>query len=133
MISIAQLEEVIGSVERAEDDPAGDAARMSPGQLERHYAPRAALELLTARELARRLESVGDDERVGAIVLSPVTMKAWVQLRHMPQDPAGYASALYAELHLLDDMNCTTILLERPPDRPEWAAVHDRLRRAAHT
>jgi L-threonylcarbamoyladenylate synthase len=49
----------------------------------------------------------------------------------MPSDAAGYAARLYAALHELDAANVRRIVIEEPPQGPEWEAIHDRLRRAA--
>jgi L-threonylcarbamoyladenylate synthase len=57
--------------------------------------------------------------------------QATVSVR-LPDDADGYARGLYAALHQLDHAGCERILVELPPDTPEWHAVHDRLRRAAH-
>ena len=48
----------------------------------------------------------------------------------MPRDPSAYAQKLYAALRELDDARCEAILVESPPDTPDWAAVRDRLERA---
>jgi len=48
-----------------------------------------------------------------------------------PRDAAGYAHALYASLRRLDDSGCETIIVEQPPQGAEWAAINDRLARAA--
>jgi L-threonylcarbamoyladenylate synthase len=56
----------------------------------------------------------------------------------LPNDPAGYARGLYAAMRDIDTALAnlpgpstgTAILIEMPPDRPEWAAVRDRLLRA---
>ncbi|HXF65220.1 MAG TPA: Sua5 family C-terminal domain-containing protein, partial [Burkholderiales bacterium] len=48
-----------------------------------------------------------------------------------PGDAAGYAHALYANLRRLDEAGCDAIVVEKPPHEPEWAAVNDRLARAA--
>src|SRR2546422_6785685 len=48
----------------------------------------------------------------------------------MPRNPEGYARRLYAALRELDTAGCETILVEAPPDAPEWAAVRDRLQKA---
>ena len=50
----------------------------------------------------------------------------------MPMAPTAYAAALYATLHELDQRGLDWIAVELPPDTPEWTAVIDRLRRAAH-
>jgi L-threonylcarbamoyladenylate synthase len=50
----------------------------------------------------------------------------------MPGDPVGYASALYASLHALDDLGCDAIVVEKVPETNAWLAVRDRLSRASH-
>ena len=49
----------------------------------------------------------------------------------LPAEPSEYASLLYASLHTLDALGCVEIRVERVPDDPAWAAVADRLARAA--
>jgi hypothetical protein len=49
----------------------------------------------------------------------------------MPMKPAEYAARLYSVLHRLDAEGWNWIAVELPPSKPEWAAIHDRLRRAA--
>lgn len=51
----------------------------------------------------------------------------------MPHDADRYGQALYACLRELDAGGYDLILVEQPPDTPEWQAVCDRLRRAAAT
>lgn len=112
----------------------GDAPRRSPGMLHRHYAPRASL-VLVDRERASRLidEEARAGRSVGAILVtrgvSPSTARRTIELG---DDPTRYAAGLYAALHDLDDDGVDVIVVERPPDRPEWQAVLDRLARAAH-
>jgi L-threonylcarbamoyladenylate synthase len=48
----------------------------------------------------------------------------------MPRDASAYAQRLYAALRELDSAGCEAILIETPPETPEWAAVRDRLKRA---
>ena len=48
----------------------------------------------------------------------------------MPNDPPEYARHLYSVLRELDGMNLRTIYIEMPPDKPEWAAIRDRVRKA---
>jgi L-threonylcarbamoyladenylate synthase len=59
MLSRAQLEAVVGPLRQDDAEPSGDAPRLSPGQVERHYAPRAALELLTRAQLEALADTWG--------------------------------------------------------------------------
>jgi len=103
------------------------AARASPGLDERHYAPRGELRIVARRELLASVDGVGP---VGSISFAPAPSGIDHPLV-LPSDPAGYARLLYASLHTLDELGCARILVEAVPDQPAWAAVADRLRRAA--
>ena len=48
-----------------------------------------------------------------------------------PADLHGYGRDLYENLHRLDRAGAERILVELPPQSPDWAAVNDRLGRAA--
>jgi L-threonylcarbamoyladenylate synthase len=49
----------------------------------------------------------------------------------MPTDPSQYAAVLYERLHQADSEHWDWIEIELPPDDPAWAAIRDRLERAA--
>ena len=49
----------------------------------------------------------------------------------MADDAQEYAAHLYSALHELDREGWPMISVEPPPDTEEWAAVRDRLQRAA--
>jgi L-threonylcarbamoyladenylate synthase len=49
----------------------------------------------------------------------------------MPANAAEYGARFYGTLHELDAEALDWIAVEMPPDTPEWAAIRDRLRRAA--
>ena len=49
----------------------------------------------------------------------------------IPHDAEAFARALYAELHRCDAAGAELIVVEAPPDLPEWSGIADRLRRAA--
>ena len=51
--------------------------------------------------------------------------------RALGTDPRAYAAALYAALHEADEAGCAELWVERPPELDAWAAVRDRLARAA--
>jgi L-threonylcarbamoyladenylate synthase len=132
MIAREDLARVIGSLG---DSPraGGNEARRSPGMLDRHYAPRAALLLVDvsrARDVFEQMQLAG--QRAGAILRGSTIRSAQQDLIvELPDDPARFAAGLYAALHRLDDARAEVIVVERPPDRPEWHAVLDRLERAA--
>lgn len=95
----------------------------SPGQHARHYAPRIPLSIVSS--LPEGLE-----KNVGYLLYgrhAPSTSVVEV----LPDDPAGYASGLYAALHRLEDADITRIAVLEPPRASGWEAVHDRLTRAS--
>jgi L-threonylcarbamoyladenylate synthase len=128
-IAAGEIEEALGQPLAA---AAANAPRV-PGSLAAHYAPRTPLMLMEgdlAVELASSLTRQG--KRVAVLALSvqqPLTQGlAWIAA---PSDPAGYGHALYASLRRLDETGCDAIIVERPPQGPEWVAINDRLARAA--
>jgi L-threonylcarbamoyladenylate synthase len=103
-----QIETLIGPVEvfAGAIDPAVAAA--SPGQHEKHYAPRTP---------AYRFEAADRARLNGAIL-------------ELNADAATYARTFYARLRELDQSGSAAIYVEMPPDLPEWTAVRDRILRA---
>ena len=108
MISQAEIEEVIGTV-RVEREVSG-SAHSSPGMHRRHYSPKTPLILVQPGQLRSR----GHGVRL-----------------QMPADPGQYAAVLYERLHQADSENWDWIEIELPPENPAWAAIRDRLERAA--
>ena len=96
------------------------------GGLERHYAPRTPARLVPTHALDKE---IAKGESVAVLAFSRPDERVDFWLR-MPRDPQGYAQKLYASLRELDGADCEQILVEAPPDTPEWAAVRDRLKRA---
>ena len=128
-ITPAEIEAALGVALAA---PLADTPR-APGTLAAHYAPRTPLALMEgdlALELAASLARQG--RRVAMLALSVrrplLEGLEWVAA---PRDAAGYAHDLYASLRRLDDAGCDMIIAEQPPQAPEWAAINDRLARAA--
>ena len=125
-ISRALLEDVLGNVvvERAA------AAPRHSGGLERHYAPKTPARLVPTHQLDKEIARLGDKVAVLAFSRPDERVDYWLR---MPREPQAYAQRLYAALRELDSANCESILVESPPDTPEWAAVLDRLRRATNS
>ncbi len=104
--------------------------KRSPGQVRRHYAPRARIELVG------QIQSMFIDggETVGWLVrgAEPGEKRLGSTLVIvLPDDAARYAAALYAALHRFDAEGCTRVLVEKLPADPRWDAVRDRLMRAS--
>lgn len=133
MLSRVALERVLGAP-LGDPAPAAHAteARLAPGMMDRHYAPRARVVLARAFDVEAVItrETVAG-HRVGAIVIGADAAGA-AALQRLSPDAAGYAQGLYAALHAVDAAACDVACVELPPDAPEWAGVNDRLRRAAH-
>jgi L-threonylcarbamoyladenylate synthase len=130
-ITLDELTRVVGRVER-KTNVVGDSARPAPGMLEKHYAPRAKVLLVAPHDVGIRVEHErANGLHVGALVVH-ASVEPTPEIITMPADPAGYAAALYASLHTLDDAGCDVIVVEKLPETNAWLAVRDRLTRAAH-
>jgi L-threonylcarbamoyladenylate synthase len=136
LVTIEQLEEAVVHVawsHAARDQVPGQLAR-SPGLLERHYAPRAALRCIDRQSELSARELLATGLRVGWLRQRPAIVKNvpnGVVIIDMPSEPDAYAAKLYAALHELDDSGVDEILVDLPPESDAWLAVHDRLRRAS--
>ena len=128
-ISAAHVEVVSGVQPRL---VAGGAPRVS-GALEAHYAPQTPLRMVVGERL---IDFLGAQRKQGArcgVIGHSQPPQAGVPhlWRLLSADPVAYAHDLYAALRDMDHADVALIVVEAPPDRPEWAAVTDRLRRAA--
>jgi len=119
MITQAEIEAVIGPVLSAPKTV--EAAHASPGMHRKHYSPRTRMVLVDNGQLP-----------------SGRGVYLWIR-RHanaarcipMPDDPRAYGAALYETLHQADHEGWDWIAVERPPQDRAWAAILDRLERAA--
>jgi L-threonylcarbamoyladenylate synthase len=134
IIGVQELEPVVGELAPAGEARGGEAPRASPGLLDRHYAPRARVELFDpahgARAATEAAAEIARGLKVGAMLLEAELPAVHPTLR-MPRNPRGYARRLYAALHELDDAGCAVVFVEKPPNDERWMAITDRLRRAA--
>jgi L-threonylcarbamoyladenylate synthase len=120
-ISRAQIEKFVALREKTDSSP------RHSGGLERHYAPRTPARLVPTHALDKEIAQLGD--RVAVLAFSRPDERVDFWLR-MPREPERYAQKLYAALRELDATGCELIVIEAPPEAPEWAAVRDRLVRA---
>jgi L-threonylcarbamoyladenylate synthase len=133
-LGLAALRTVVPEVEAGVERLRGEEVRASPGMQERHYAPRARLVLVGTFDEAVKaaVRAARSGETVGLVTRgrSPVEATG-VVARVLPEDPEGYARALYTALHELDEGNVSSILVEGVPSDEAWWAIADRLQRAA--
>jgi L-threonylcarbamoyladenylate synthase len=122
-ISAAELEALLGSPVLARQS----GSPRHSGGLERHYAPRTPARLVPTHELDKEIARLKDKIAVLAFSRPDERVDYWLR---MPREPRAYAQRLYAALRELDSAQCEMILIEAPPEAPEWVGVRDRLARA---
>ena len=134
-IPLASLRAHAEVVDRGAQIVAEGERATAPGAQARHYAPSARVVLLGEPSLAEEVEvHRARGERVGVIVRARARAPESITGAHvevLPADPKGYAAALYAALHRLEDARCEVIVIAEVPADAAWLAVRDRLRRAA--
>jgi L-threonylcarbamoyladenylate synthase len=108
----------------------------SPGLLEKHYSPRARLLVLSWRDdadlnsqLSARHPRFSDCHVIAHTQIPSPGLFGRVSV--IPHDAEAFARAIYAELHRCDALGAELIVVETPPELPEWTGIADRLRRAA--
>lgn len=124
LITVPMLEEVVGPVAIA---GTVEGPARSPGQMAKHYSPRTPLRLLSPGISAAAVFG-------GASRLAILTFKGESAGDvDLSADPVVAAASLYDALHDLDSLLLDLIVVEMPPDTPAWAAIRDRLTRAAES
>jgi L-threonylcarbamoyladenylate synthase len=132
LITIAELESSLGAEVQGPPAQVHDGeAYTSPGQMQKHYAPRTPLETVEGDGSARLAELERQGLRVALIVFTDRADRPHHSTFILPGDPSRASSGLYAVLHGIDDAQFDRILVQMPADEPTWLAVRDRLRRAS--
>ena len=123
----AELAAIVGPLALWEGAVRSGTTQAAPGMAERHYAPRARLELVTpGRGVTAgpgRVAYVG----LGALPSLPNSIRGIL----LPKDAEAVGSRLFALLHELDDDGFDRVVMEWPPEDEAWMAIRDRLRRAS--
>ena len=124
-VSRDDIAEALGTAPLDRD---ADAPRAS-GTLAAHYAPRTTLLLVSAAKLDEEVRALGN---VAVLAMREPPRNAlatsWIVAS---ANPHRYGHDLYANLRRLDGSGAKRILVQAPPDSPDWEAVNDRLMRAA--
>jgi len=126
-VAPADLAALLGVVDLWEGAVKSGETQAAPGMAERHYAPRARLELVAP----------GSGQAAGP---GPIAYVAFGHLPPLPDsirgillplDAEAVGTRLFALLHELDDAGFERVVMEWPPEGEAWMAVRDRLRRAS--
>ena len=139
-IPLTAIEEVLQQKVEVVDSSAA-SIRVS-GSMLSHYAPVTPLELLPHASLWQRAcELTAQGLRVATLEWSApdevhltnfTPAHAGILRSTMPANPVIYGQMLYATLRRLDNEHFDRLLAEAPPQKTEWLAVADRLKRASH-
>ena len=120
----------------APPEAGGGGVLKSPGQLRKHYAPKARL-MVRAWRNAAELKALCAELRVPPsrvhVLAHSCIPSGFGHVSVIPRDPGPLARALYAELHRCDEAGAELIIVEALPEKSEWRALGDRLNRAAAT
>jgi L-threonylcarbamoyladenylate synthase len=137
MIHAESLAAVCGEVQSPKSKvQSPDSALRSPGLLKKHYSPKAKLVVLDWRddaELESKIKNLKFKiQNCFIIAHSRIPSGRNVGgVSVIPHDAEAFARSIYAELHRCDEADVGAIIVEAPPELPEWAGIADRLRRAA--
>ena len=136
MIHAESLMAVGGEIRDPEAGSQSAGTLRSPGLLQKHYSPKAKLRVWNWKDeadLCAQLSALNlKFSTVHIIAHTRIPSgEQFAGVSVIPHDAEAFARALYAELHRCDDAGVKFIVVEKPPDLPEWSGILDRLRRAA--
>jgi L-threonylcarbamoyladenylate synthase len=108
----------------------------SPGLFSKHYSPKAKLLVLNWRDeadLAFQLSTLNPQPSTCFVIAHTKipSVESFAGVSVIPHDAEAFARAIYAELHRCDEAGAEMIVVEAPPNLPEWSGIADRLQRAA--
>lgn len=133
----AALAEQLETSEAADESGSqAEGTLRSPGQLPKHYSPKARLAILKWRDEEDLKAQIARHQwpLTGSHVIAHTVVPlggGFGGVSVIPRDAEAFARAIYAELHRCDATGVKFILVEAPPDEAAWEGIADRLRRAA--
>ena len=127
MVAAAQIATVLGY--ELSTEVSDHKIVRTPGAMPRHYAPKTPLRIVDNVWTAARNAA----HKVAVIAWRNSDIDDFNNFPNsfLGDDPANYAHNLYDILHEMDEWDIDEILVERLPDGEAWAAIRDRLSRAA--
>ena len=130
-VRASEIERVLGTplAEHGSDVP-----RVS-GALASHYAPRTQTLMLATPRLKMQLRAfrlAQDRGPTRCVITHSFDVEPTERLRgiRLAADAETWEYELYALLRTLDQERYGTLVIEAPPETPEWDAVNDRVKRA---
>ena len=99
------------------------------GNLINHYQPKASVHSIKTSEIGNLTEEPLEAKSV-LLLLSDINIDN-IQTYSMPRDPYKYGQILYSTLRLMDDRHFEKIIIELPPEKSDWYAIHDRIKKAS--
>jgi L-threonylcarbamoyladenylate synthase len=131
-VSRARIESALGRALAVRTS--GETA--APGTLASHYSPIAHVEIVEPADVAKRATTlIAAGRTVGVLALAQpfAALPDDLVVLDAPRDVEEYARMLYTRLREADALNLGVLLVVVPPVTDGLgAAVHDRVRRAAH-
>lgn len=106
----------------------------TPGMHHLHYAPITITLLVATADILASIQHLQQKDLSMAIMShSAIAIPETDHIKHirMPREPEAYAHDLYQTLRTLDNKGYARIIVEAVPLSADWAAVHDRLRKAS--
>ena len=140
MIDARALRAVLGETQEissmAQFNGTAAGPLQSPGLFQKHYSPKARLVIWKWPNELELLYRLGQEQPkpVRAMIIAHTgipTSNSAFQVKVLPREPASFAQAIYSALHQGDAEGADLIVVEAPPETPEWQAISDRLRRAS--
>lgn len=130
MVSEASIEALAGRPALKKQVNLTKALPRVPGQHLLHYSPKTPVKLFQSREAL--INFVKTSQKSCAALLFGAGECPSCPCLQLSSQATQAAEALYGTLHKLDALQVEQLLVEMPPRMTEWAAITDRLSRAAH-
>lgn len=133
-ISLGALEEVLNSQIILANNI--NLTERAPGTHASHYAPTTPLGICPSEHINQHtLKLAAQGLRTVTITWSDCIqdqpLNENIVKFSMPQEPKAYGNILYATLRQFDHKEFDRILVESPPNSPDWLTINDRLQRAS--
>lgn len=107
-------------------------AIITPGMSVSHYAPLNRVHLVLSKYFNNYIDKLIKLDKTPSVLSFMPKPEGFNILWHQVNlDFTEYARNLYSNLRHLDKSGCTDIVVELPPNQIHWAAILDRLKRAA--